>query len=361
MSYRNLLNRKLHDFLQDKWNNKNWFSTIMKPLSILTACKVKRRRKLFRKNSDQIFYPKIPVVIIGNIYLGGTGKTPFVIAAVKALQARGWKPGILSRGYGIKVGHHARVGIGNLSTCYFGDEPALISCTTGSPISVHPKRALAAKALLHRFPETDVIISDDGLQHLELNRDFEIIIQDDRGIGNGLLLPAGPLREPSERLNEANVIVTNRIAHNKLINSVYNKHKTVFHLDMWLEFTFARHVEGKHSNRPLSDFSSKTIFNKIAAAAGIGNPNRFFSSLNAFGIYPTTTLSLPDHYNFSYSPFKNITADAILITSKDSIKCSNFKDNRLWEIPVKPRFSNPYFFDYLSDWLTLNSKTNIKK
>ena len=133
----------------------------------------------------------MPVVVIGNVYVGGTGKTPMVIATVEG-RARGFNPGVVSRGYGAKIGPEPRVGQGAaLAASAFGDEPALIARASGAPVSVHPKRALAAQALLRAHPDVDVIVSDDGLQHLALARDVEIVVQDERGIGNGRLLPAG--------------------------------------------------------------------------------------------------------------------------------------------------------------------------
>lgn len=132
-----------------------------------------------------------------------------VIATVEGLRARGYTPGVVSRGYGVKLGPQARVGQGELDAARFGDEPALIARVTGAPISVHPRRALAAQALLQAHPRVDVIVSDDGLQHLALARDVEIVVQDRRGIGNGRLLPAGPLREPASRLREVDAVITN--------------------------------------------------------------------------------------------------------------------------------------------------------
>ncbi len=349
LHFKIFLNQKLNNFLQKQWLRNSWLSIVLRPFSFLIAFEAKRRYSFFKKKRGLSFRPNVPVIIIGNIYIGGTGKTPLVIAAAIALKVRGWTPGILSRGYGVKIGNYPRVGMQNLSNLQFGDESTLISRATGAPISIHPKRELAAKALLCKFPKIDVIISDDGLQYFSLDRDLEIIVQDERGIGNGLTLPAGPLREPSNRLNEAYAIVTNNIEPYR------KKHKENknfrYHLDMWLEITHAKHVKRKHSDRPILDFASKSTFLEIVAAAGIGNPKRFFTSLKTIGINLAFTLDLPDHYHFSHSPFKNISADIILVTSKDSVKCSNLNDDRLWEVPAIPRFSDPYFFDHLSHFL----------
>src|SRR5690606_15033938 len=145
------------------------------------------------------------------LLVGGTGKTPVVIAVIKSLQARGWTPGVVSRGYGVKIGTEPRSGQGELPAADFGDEPSLIAASTGAAIAVHPQRNLARQALAESFPDVDVVVSDDGLQHLGLSRDVEIIVQDARGIGNGRLLPAGPLREPASKLSEVDFIIDNSI------------------------------------------------------------------------------------------------------------------------------------------------------
>jgi tetraacyldisaccharide 4'-kinase len=340
--------------LQRQWNQGGWLSTVLRPLATLTAWAVARKRQQYRSGRRRTFRPPVPVVVIGNIYVGGTGKTTVVIATVKALQARGWTPGVISRGYGVKIGPHSRVGIGAPSALEFGDEPALIARATKTPIAVHPKRARAVQALLHQFPKTDVIVCDDGLQHLALARDLEIVVQDSRGIGNGKLLPAGPLREPTSRLHEVHVVITNKnAAEAATIRTIAASSTGPLHLDMWLEPADAHHVQGQQANRPLSDFASGGPFKRVAAAAGIGNPERFFATLSAAGISLAASLALPDHHDFSHSPFTDLSADAILITSKDAIKCALLKDPRLWEIPVTARFSDPLFFNYLSERLRL--------
>lgn len=346
--------KKRYALLQRQWNEGGWLSDLLRPLAALTAWEVARKRRRYQSDRRQTFRAPVPVVVIGNIYVGGTGKTPVVIATVNALKARGWTPGVISRGYGVKVGQQARVGIGALCALQFGDEPALIARATGAPVAVHPKRARAVQALLQRFPGTDVIVSDDGLQHLALARDIEIVVQDSRGTGNGRLLPAGPLREPATRLDEVQVVITNRAAGGSAPPARAAGQATgVRYLDMHLEPAHARHVEGREADRPLSDFAAPGPFKRVAAAAGIGNPERFFATLSAAGIPLAATLALPDHHDFSLSPFTQVSADAILITSKDAIKCAPLKDARLWEVPVTARFSDPGFFDWLSGQLRL--------
>lgn len=336
---------KLNDFLQryiqDQWRNGGWLSDLLRPLSALTAHEVQRKRQAHLTGRRPSWRAPVPVVVVGNIFVGGTGKTPVVIAILEGLRARGFTPGMVSRGYGARIKGEPRVGQGSLAAARFGDEPALIAATTGAPIAVHPKRVRAAQALLAAHPEVDVIVADDGLQHLALARDIEIVVQDERSIGNGRLLPAGPLREPAERLAEVDAIITN-------LNTGPGRppgaaDAAVPQWAMWLEPQFARNlVDGR--TLPLADFAGQTV----AAAAGIGNPQRFFRTLEAAGLVPTPRLALPDHYSYAQSPFGEIKAGAIFITAKDAIKCAAFNDPRLWAVEVSARFSDPDLLDWLA-------------
>ncbi|CAM4194841.1 Tetraacyldisaccharide 4'-kinase [Bordetella tumbae] len=337
--------------MQRHWQRDGWLATLLRPLAALTGWHVKRRRAQYVNGQRPVYRAPVPVVVIGNIYVGGTGKTPVVIATVQALRERGWTPGVVSRGYGVKIGPQARVGRGELNPADFGDEPALIAHTSGAPVAVHPRRALATQALLEQYPQTDVIVSDDGLQHLALARDAEIVVQDERGVGNGHLLPAGPLREPVSRLNTVDVIVTNRSAGGtQSISSASDSRTGPRHTDMQLHPDAARQI-ATGVQRALADFADPSAFRRVAAVAGIGNPNRFFATLQAAGIQPDPCVALPDHYDYRQSPFESVQAEAILITSKDAIKCQTQRDARLWEIPVRAQFSDPSLFDWLDQHL----------
>lgn len=353
-------------WLARQWQRKGWFSIALLPLAALAQAIVARKRLAFAQGRRTAFWPGIPVVVIGNIYVGGTGKTPAVIATVDALRARGWCPGVVSRGYGVAIGPSARVAQGTPEAAAVGDEPALIARVTGVPIAVHPKRVLAARALRERYPHIDVIVSDDGLQHLALARDVEIVIQDERGVGNGRMLPAGPLREPPERLQEVDAILSNRSAADDPPAAPFSGDTPPApfsgdvpatplsagpprHLDMRLAPDDAVRLVDGH-RRVLADFAVPGI-GPIAAAAGIGKPERFFATLRRAGIPLAQTLSLPDHHDFKTSPFGGLTADTILITEKDAIKCAHLQDARLWSIPVKAELSDPAFFDWLSHTL----------
>ena len=350
--------------LARQWQRGGWLSTALRPLSALTAWAVERKRARYASGAKVSYRPPVPVVVIGNIFVGGTGKTPMVIATVENLRARGYTPGVVSRGYGVKVGPHPRVGLGDLEAARFGDEPALIARATGAPVCIHPKRALAAQVLLQAHPKVDVIVSDDGLQHLALARDIEIVVQDQRGVGNRRLLPAGPLREPASRLADVDAVVTNigtpgnslavsdaldaPSQHDGRLPRVSDTASSrPRQVQMWLEPGLARHIGG-HATQPLSAFAAQP---RIAAAAGIGNPERFFATLRAAGITLSATLPLPDHHDYATSPFQALDADVILVTAKDAIKCGALNDPRLWEVPVQAAFSDPGLFDWLADAL----------
>jgi tetraacyldisaccharide 4'-kinase len=344
--------RSSPSLLARQWQHGGWLSALLLPLSALTAWAVAKKRAAYESGAKPRYRAPVPVVVVGNIYVGGTGKTPVVIATVQALRARGFTPGVVSRGYGVKVGPQARVGVGALEPARFGDEPALIARATDAPVSVHPKRALAAQALLQAHPEVDVIVSDDGLQHLALARDVEIVVQDERGVGNGRLLPAGPLREPASRLREVDVVVTNiGTPDGRPADTGDARPRPV---RMWLEPGDTRNIENG-ATRPLSAHAGQA---RVAAAAGIGNPERFFTTLRAAGVTLDATLPLPDHHDYADSPFQAMTSDTILVTSKDAIKCAALHDARLWEVPVQAAFSDPRLFDWLAQALRQPTQTH---
>lgn len=338
--------------IQVQWQRGGWLSNLLLPLSWLTGLAVAAKHRLYALGLRHAYRAPVPVVVVGNIYIGGTGKTPVVVAIVKALLERGWTPGVVSRGYGVKVGTHAHVGRGELTAERFGDEPALIARATGVPIAVHPNRPKAARTLLSAHPEVNVIISDDGLQHLALARDIEIVVQDDRGIGNGRLLPAGPLREPAARLEQVQAIITNVPAAVLAAPSPYNGPRRIH---MWMEPGEAWQLR-EGTLRALWELKSEYASGHIAAAAGIGNPERFFATLRAAGIPLSATVPLPDHYSYTHSPFASLKADIILVTTKDAVKCIGLGDNRLWVVPATPRFSDPGFFDWLVNALPTRPK-----
>lgn len=361
MKYQAQLARAAHRI----WNSKGWISTLLLPLAWLTGLIVKRKEARYARSPERTWHGKVPVVIVGNIYVGGTGKTPVVMALVEALKQRGWQPGVISRGYGVRVGETASTGQGRLDPSRFGDEPALIAHTTHVPVAVHPSRPKAAQALLRDYPQVDVIVADDGLQHLALGRDAEIIVQDSRRVGNGRLLPAGPLREPVTRLSKVDVIVTNESVSAPARSPLASDSQSTDVLSAALvdaprdkptkiSMTLLPHdVLHLSTGRtlPWSTWLNLHAGSAVSAVAAIGHPDRFFKMLNDEGVVLTQTLGLPDHTTYHASTFDAIKTETILITTKDAVKCTDLDDNRLWAVRVRPHFSDTAWIDRLHETL----------
>jgi tetraacyldisaccharide 4'-kinase len=265
----------------------------------------------------------VPVIVVGNIFVGGTGKTPIVIWLVEVLRAAGYVPGVVSRGYG-SIGDATIAVNADTDPSVAGDEPVLIAQRAVCPVMVGRKRAEAARQLLNSYPDIDVIVSDDGLQHYALQRDIEIILFDERGLGNGWLLPAGPLREPASRRRDFTIVNANMPVPGMPKDAVYSR----------LISASARQLSDSTKTLALASLAGKP---RIVAAAGIGNPARFFAMLKQAGLQ-CAELPLPDHYDYSANPFVDLDADIILITEKDAVKCRHHaalkSDPRLWVVPV---------------------------
>lgn len=314
------------------WLRRGAAACALWPLSLLFRATVALRRKLYALGWLGSTRLPVPVIIVGNIFIGGTGKTPFVIWLVEALRSAGFTPGVISRGHGTKNDQPQAVLPTSLPD-KVGDEPLLIARRTNCPLMVGRNRAAAGQVLLAAHPEIDVLISDDGLQHYALQRDIEIALFDDRGIGNGWLLPAGPLREPPTRGRDFTVVNTPRLIDSHDMHGAYA---------MRLSGGVAEPLADRSRPVPLGQFGEWLASKlqrpaKIAAVAGIGNPSRFFSMLRNSGLH-FTEHPLPDHFDYKTSPFDKIDADFILVTEKDAVKCSLFESpeniGRLWVVPV---------------------------
>ena len=314
--------------LMRAWQRKSPLAISLLPLSLIYRALVAIRRALYQAGLlKQRTFP-VPVIVVGNIFVGGTGKTPFVIWLVGQLRERGFRPGVISRGYGAEVDRVIEV-TPDSAPSEVGDEPLLIAQKTNVPLMVGRRRVLAAQRLLERHPDIDVIISDDGLQHYELGRAVEIQLSDARGHGNGWLLPAGPLREPASRRSDFYVV--NGFVPDALRSS-----------GMMLDGDYAERIHDRSQRMPLSAIAR---YARVVAAAGIGNPRRFFDTLRANGVTPVREIPLPDHYDYSVNPFADIDADFILITDKDAVKCARIDalaaDPRLWTVPVTASIAGP--------------------
>ncbi|AKJ70086.1 tetraacyldisaccharide 4'-kinase [Pandoraea thiooxydans] len=300
-----------------QWQTRGALAWCLWPLSKVFGGIAALRRMAYGRGWLTSHRLPVPVVVIGNLTVGGTGKTPTVIAMVAALREAGFTPGVLSRGYGVRLTEPREVGE-KTAAAEVGDEPLLIARRSQAPVWVCPDRVAAGKALLVAHPDCDVLVCDDGLQHYALQRDVEIAVFDRRLAGNGFLLPAGPLREPLTRPRDAN-----------LINSSHCDDMPdwpdTFQLTLQLDVAWC--VSQPGLQRPLDHFSGR----RVLAAAGIGVPERFFAALRAAGL-SIDTLPLPDHYDFARNPFDGVTADTILITEKDAVKCLTWRDPRLWAV-----------------------------
>lgn len=348
------LRTRIANWLDIQWQHQGLFCLLMMPFSLLVMVILTGRRGFYRVFSSRIYRAPVPVVVIGNIYVGGTGKTPVVMTVVQALKGGGWRPGVLSRGYGIRIGKSPRVGRANISASQFGDEPALIAKETGAPVAVHPNRQLAIETLLARYPDVNIIVSDDGLQHIALARDIEIVVQDARGVANQWVMPAGPLRESAHRLDRVDVIVTQGDNPALLPNLAGVKQVT-----MKLDIVGFRHLVSGET-LTLNAFKSRFQEQTLNAAAGIGSPEKFFTSLRQAGLRLTDTLPLPDHHALTATTFDQLNSRVILITAKDAIKCETFADDRLWVVEVTPRLSDPDFATWLNQKLQKHTHDNTE-
>lgn len=305
------------------WQRRGWLAWLLSPLALLFAALAALRRLAFARGWRKVERLPVPVLVVGNVTVGGTGKTPTVIALVEALRQAGYTPGVISRGYRRSrvPGLDARPVTAASPAAAVGDEPLLIARRTGAPVWVGRDRPAAARALLAAHPAVDLIISDDGLQHYRLGRDVELVVFDHRLGGNGFLLPAGPLRESLARRRDATLVNYPDPARQPLPPWPNTYALQVAPGAAW-------QLDQPTLTRPLSQFAGK----RILAAAGMGAPERFFASLRAAGL-TIATRALPDHYSYADNPFGEVDAEVILVTEKDAVKCA-WPDPRVWVVPV---------------------------
>lgn len=295
--------------LERSWSDRGLTSTLLLPASWLFGGITAMRRGLFARGALASSRLPVPVVVVGNLVAGGAGKTPTTMAIVEILRAAGYTPGIVSRGYGRTGTAICAVDEGS-DPALVGDEPLLMHRRTLAPTSVGRDRVAAAHALLHAAPDVNIIVSDDGLQHLALDRDVEVLVFDERGTGNGRLLPAGPLREPLPRVAESRQI------------ALYNAASPT---TPWAGFLAKRSFAGIS---PLAAWWRGEAFERdtlaslrsrdLLAVAGLARPARFFDMLRAEGL-TIRELALQDHHDFAQLPWPSSTAD-VIVTEKDAVK-----------------------------------------
>lgn len=289
------------------------------PISCLFSYIVRRKRELFLKQKSVVNKP--PVVVVGNITVGGTGKTPLVQALVEKLKADGYKPGIISRGYGASIQSFPHV-ISLKDSCRdVGDEPYMLAHSLGVPVVIDPQRKRAYERI--QDLDVNVVLSDDGMQHYELPRDIEVCVLDgNRMLGNGQLLPVGPLREPISRLDEVDMVVCSGIKGD----------------DNCFEFIPVSWVNVKTGTCiPLHELE---IEKEAVAIAGIGNPQKFTKTLEKIGIERPLE-AFPDHYVYSPSDFSGISGQ-VLMTHKDAVKIKPFARENMWYLKIQAGLSDEF-------------------
>lgn len=322
------------------WQGKNWGVYLLWPLSVLYSSFIFLRRKFYQLHFLRVHYFSVPTIVVGNLTVGGTGKTPLVIALACFLKDKGWRPGIISRGYGGNAQQFPCLVHQNSNAREVGDEPLLIALHTACPTIIDPIRSRGAKSLLKRS-NCNIIISDDGLQHLSLGRNIEIAVVDgERRFGNNFCLPAGPLREPASRLNSVDFVVSKGTAQT-------NEFKLSLIPDYFYQLIQANHKQS----------ANYFLDKKVHAVAGIGNPDQFFRTLRELGL---TIIEHPfsDHCLFKPHDF-NYGDDAIIImTEKDAVKCVGFVDARLWCLRTKTEL-DAHFLEAILNRITIIDK-NLK-
>ncbi|MBT9614396.1 MAG: tetraacyldisaccharide 4'-kinase [Burkholderiales bacterium] len=311
-------------WLERQWYRWTPWHVILLPLSLAFWLLSTLRRALYRLGWIASVKLPAPVIVVGNIAVGGTGKTPLVIALIALLKEQGYRPGIISRGYRGKSTLPRPVR-SDSDPAEVGDEPVLLAMKTACPVWIGQNRVEAGMALLGSHPEVNVIVSDDGLQHYRMQRDVEVVVIDaERWFGNGQLLPAGPLREPPLRLKQADVVVING----------------------WLpgaplqrrEFTMQLNGDLFYNLRNPTLRARPEIFvgQTVHAVAGIGHPERFFKHLKKLGMR-FSEHPFPDHHAFTPRDLAFHESDVILMTEKDAVKCVDFAGDNVWVLPIEAR------------------------
>ncbi len=305
-------------WIERQWAVRNSLTLALAPLALLFCAAVGMRRFLYRSGVVRTTRLAVPVIVIGNISVGGTGKTPVVLWVTGLLTHGGFRPGIITRGYG--GDGKLRAVTRNSPPSEVGDEPVLLAHRTQAPIFCGPSRVRTARALLAARPECDVLISDDGLQHYALARDMEIAVVDGaRCFGNGLPLPAGPLREPVSRLSTVDALVCNGPSSSLGLPN----------FEMVLAGDQCVNLADPQQKCSATQFKEMSI----RAVAAIGNPARYFAHLRQLNLQ-FSEHPFPDHHPFRPKDLAFAGDDIVLMTEKDAVKCAAFAKPNWWYLPV---------------------------
>ena len=335
------------------WLTRNATAVALLPLAWIHGALVRIRRWLYAHHWLSVHHLQVPVVVVGNVVVGGAGKTPTVLALIRHLQDQGWHPGVVSRGYGREDDAPLEV-LPSTPPASCGDEPALIRRRAGVPVFVARQRSEAATALLARHPDVDLIVCDDGLQHLALGRNLAIAVFDDRGVGNGWMLPAGLLREPwpaKPNVAFAPDLVLEQSSAFPSPQSAISHHVPRFCATRSLS---SEAVNALGDRQPLTSIAGTNL----TAVAGIARPQSFFDMLEAAGLTLRHAIALPDHANQElYDGILNRLDGPLLCTEKDAVKLferarlgKSGNAARIWAVPLVLQV-DPDFFSAVDDHL----------
>ena len=316
--------RSIHEILNNQYYKKSSWILILLPLSFIYFLIIFFRSRAYKIGFFKSFKMDVPVVVIGNITIGGTGKTPLVIWLLEKLIEKGMKPGLICSGYNSKFKFPREV-LMDSKVSNVGDEALMIKTrfqrlhNKEIPIFVGKKKVQAAKELLNTYPDTNILISDDGLQHYELLRDFEIVVIDEvRNFGNNFLIPTGPLRETKTRLNRVDAVIVN----SSILKTFEYGYGMTYFGDTLVNCVQSNHLSDLH-----------VLEKEIIAITGIGNPERFFEQLTSSGLKFKEVIC-NDHHLFSEFDFKDYDDMNIIMTEKDAVKCKSFAKENFWYLPI---------------------------
>ena len=327
----------LEERLVKSWYERNALSVLLRPLSWVYCALVFARRTAYRIGIFRSIKLPVPVIVVGNITVGGTGKTPLVIALAELLKKTGYRPGIISRGYRGKARSWPQQVRPDSDPVIVGDEPVLITRRTQCPMAVGPDRVAAAQALI-QYHDCDIILSDDGLQHYRLQRNVEIaVIDGQRRFGNGFCLPAGPLRETTKRLQQVDFKFTSGTAAEDEMATKYELMDLVS-------------IDNQDKTCELSDLKGK----QVHAIAGIGNPQRFYDLLRANGL-GVIEHTFPDHHDYIRKDISFNDNLPVIMTEKDAVKCFRYAEENTWYLPVSVKLPNNFDAQFI-DLLESTSK-----
>lgn len=332
------------------WYRSGWQVFLLTPVAWLFRLLTFLRRTAYRLGLLKTHHLPVPVIVVGNIAVGGSGKTPVVMWLVEVLRQAGWHPGVISRGYGGTVQAVAEVDLSADDPCsQFGDEPVLMAQRLGCPVFVGKNRPEAGKSMLVGHFQCDLLISDDGLQHYALGRTIELVVVDEKVLGNRALLPAGPLRESVTRLKQADFCLLHGEVSRRLQAELPLRRS--FPMTLKGEDVWRLGAEDEH--RPIDSWHGQTVH----GVAGIGRPQRFFATLRQHGLH-VIEHPFPDHHQFCPQDLQFGDDLPVLMTEKDAVKCRDFALPNGWVLPVTAEIPGELaalLLEKLNGWKTARS------